>query len=120
LGGLSFAPDEAHTIDVMLRLRAGDPTPPGSIFSWDIVELEEAGGGSAAIGGERYEFVVPEQRPMIGLGAGPGGLVLTWAAPGALQAADNVIGPWADVPGAVSPYTVQPVGARKFYRVIYR
>jgi hypothetical protein len=44
---------------------------------------------------------------MIGLGAGPGGLVLTWAAPGALQAADNVIGPWADVPGAVSPYTVQ-------------
>jgi hypothetical protein len=50
--------------------------------------------------------------------AAPGsGLNLTWQCPDAiLQSADLVGGPYTDVPGAVSPYTVSPQGAAKFYR----
>jgi hypothetical protein len=35
---------------------------------------------------------------------------------GALQGADNVNGPWTDIPGATSPYTVATDKARQFYR----
>ncbi len=35
---------------------------------------------------------------------------------GTLQSADQVAGPFADVAGAASPFTVSPTGAAKFYR----
>ena len=50
--------------------------------------------------------------------APPGsGISLTWGATDViLQSADSVNGPYTDVPGAVSPYSVSPQGAAKFYR----
>ena len=45
------------------------------------------------------------------------GINLTWQCPDAiLQSADSVNGPYADVPGAVSPYSVGVPAAAKFYR----
>ena len=45
------------------------------------------------------------------------GINLTWQCPDAiLQSADSVNGPYADVPGAVSPYSVGVQAAAKFYR----
>jgi hypothetical protein len=35
---------------------------------------------------------------------------------GALQGADNLNGPWTDIPGATSPYTVASDKAKQFYR----
>ncbi len=43
-------------------------------------------------------------------------LKLTWTA-GTLQSADNVSGPYTDVTNSVSPYTLTPNFARKFYRI---
>ena len=50
--------------------------------------------------------------------AAPGtGINLTWQCTDAvLQSADVVTGPYSDVPGAVSPYSLSPQGAAKFYR----
>ena len=45
------------------------------------------------------------------------GINLTWQCPDAiLQSADSLNGPWVDLPGAVSPYSVSTQGAAKFYR----
>ena len=45
------------------------------------------------------------------------GINLTWQCPDAiLQSADSVNGPYADVPGAVSPYSVGVQTAAKYYR----
>ena len=47
----------------------------------------------------------------------PGGsLKLTWD-PGVLQQADSVTGPYTDVAGATSPYTVAATAAKKFYKL---
>jgi len=47
-----------------------------------------------------------------------GVMVLTWTDPGVLQQADQITGPWTDVPGATSPYTVNTMAApMRFYRL---
>jgi hypothetical protein len=50
--------------------------------------------------------------------AAPGpGVNLTWQCTDAiLQSADSVNGPYTDVPGAVSPYSIGVQTAAKFYR----
>jgi hypothetical protein len=50
--------------------------------------------------------------------AAPGsGINLTWQCPDAiLQSASSVNGPYTDVPGAVSPYSVSVQSAAQFYR----
>ena len=50
--------------------------------------------------------------------AAPGsGINLTWQCPDAiLQSANSVNGPYTDLPGAVSPYSVSVQSAAKFYR----
>jgi len=48
-----------------------------------------------------------------------GDVVLTWDNAGAaLEAADNITGPWAQVSGATSGYRVAAASARKFYRAV--
>jgi hypothetical protein len=42
------------------------------------------------------------------------GLTVTYT--GTLQSADVVTGPWSNVPGASSPFTVTPSAPEKFYR----
>lgn len=51
----------------------------------------------------------------------PGSAVsLTWQASGAvLQSAPNITGPWKDVSGAASPFTIVPSGAQQFFRYRY-
>jgi len=43
-------------------------------------------------------------------------VIIRWNCGGTLQAADEITGPWNDVPGATSPYAVATSAARKFYR----
>ncbi|NGO40135.1 HYR domain-containing protein [Limisphaera ngatamarikiensis] len=47
------------------------------------------------------------------------GLVLSWPAPGVLEQAPSITGPWQPVPDATSPYVVRPTHLRMFYRVRY-
>ena len=46
-----------------------------------------------------------------------GKVVITWEGTATLQQADDVTGPWEDVPDATSPYTVTPTGKKKFFRL---
>lgn len=46
-----------------------------------------------------------------------GSLTLEWKGGGTLQAAPAVNGPWADVPGATSPYTLNPTEQATFGRI---
>jgi hypothetical protein len=46
-----------------------------------------------------------------------GSLTLEWVGGGTLQAAPAVTGPWQDVPGATSPYTLTPTEAATFGRI---
>jgi hypothetical protein len=43
-------------------------------------------------------------------------VVVSWTGAGVLQSAGTLSGPWSDVKGATSPYTVQPAGTL-FYRI---
>jgi len=45
-----------------------------------------------------------------------GKLVIEWVG-GILQQAETITGPWQDVPGATSPYIVDPSSPAKFFRV---
>ncbi len=44
-------------------------------------------------------------------------IIVTWTCGGTLQYADDLSGPWFDLPGATSPYCVATTTAKKFYRV---
>jgi hypothetical protein len=46
-----------------------------------------------------------------------GQLVLEWQGTGRLQSANEITGPWADVPGAMSPFRQMPVGTRQYFRI---
>jgi hypothetical protein len=46
-----------------------------------------------------------------------GVLILTWPAPFILQSATTVNGPYRDVPGAVSPYSVPMTAPQQFFRL---
>ena len=43
--------------------------------------------------------------------------LLSWEGAGALQCAEQVTGPWEDLPGAASPYAIRPVLPLSFYRI---
>jgi len=46
-----------------------------------------------------------------------GSLTITWTGGGTLQAAPAVTGPWQDVTGATSPYTLTPTGGQLYGRL---
>lgn len=46
-----------------------------------------------------------------------GTITIEWTGGGTLQAGATVLGPWQDVPGATSPYTLKPAGAMLFGRI---
>jgi hypothetical protein len=68
------------------------------------------GSGSLTVGG-----TVPPP-PIIDISFSSGNLTLTWSQ-GFLLEADNVTGPWQTNTTARSPFTVTPVGPRKFYKL---
>ena len=43
-------------------------------------------------------------------------VIISWSCGGTLQYADDLTGPWFDIPGATSPYSVATTAAKKFYR----
>jgi beta-galactosidase len=43
-------------------------------------------------------------------------IIITWPN-GTLQSATNIVGPWHDFGGVVSPYGITPAGSQQFYRV---
>jgi hypothetical protein len=49
--------------------------------------------------------------------AADGSLILEWTGGGTLQAASAVTGPWQDVAGATSPYTLKATGTAMFGRI---
>jgi hypothetical protein len=58
------------------------------------------------------------QGPSLGISRAQGNVVLNWGA-GTLQSATAVTGPWAAVPNATSPYTVNPNELRaRFFRLL--
>jgi hypothetical protein len=63
------------------------------------------------------DFTILVERPKLGIvyNPGPHTITLTWS-DGILQSADNVVGPYSDVPLATSPYTVSALAPQKFYR----
>jgi hypothetical protein len=47
-----------------------------------------------------------------------GRLVISWTSPGCtLQSSTDVAGPYIDIPGATSPYTISPTGGQRFFRL---
>ncbi|MBI4663706.1 MAG: hypothetical protein HY735_33310 [Verrucomicrobia bacterium] len=79
----------------------------------------QAGTGSWWWGIDDFGLYSSGEAPAAALAATRQGnnVVISWTASGTLQAADEVIGPWTDVPGAKSPQTVAIAGLRKFYRL---
>ena len=45
-------------------------------------------------------------------------IVLSWTGAGALQSANDITGPWANVAGATNPFSTPSSGERKFFRLI--
>jgi hypothetical protein len=46
-----------------------------------------------------------------------GQIVLEWQGTGRLQSASEITGPWAEIPGAMSPFRQNPIGARQYFRI---
>ena len=44
-------------------------------------------------------------------------VIVRWKCGDVLQGADDIAGPWTDIPEAKSPYAVPETAARKFFRV---
>ena len=45
-------------------------------------------------------------------------VIVSWTpSDGTLQSSTSVAGPYVDIPGATSPYTVAPGGPQTFYRI---
>jgi hypothetical protein len=51
-----------------------------------------------------------------GISASGGNITITWTGSGVLESGDTVTGPWTEVAGATSPYSVVASGSGKFYR----
>ena len=60
--------------------------------------------------------VAVNPRPAITIQFSADNTVLSWPA-GTLQSATNIFGPWQEVAGAASPYTISPALSQEFYRL---
>jgi hypothetical protein len=63
-----------------------------------------------------YGSIVPGAMNLHSQVDGSGQIVLTWTT-GQLQSASNINGPYTDVSGATSPYTVPPSNAQQYFRI---
>jgi hypothetical protein len=59
----------------------------------------------------------PEQAVSLSIARQGSNVVVSWSGTAVLQSVDDITGKWATVTGATSPYTVNPTGAHKFYRL---
>ena len=61
--------------------------------------------------------IVPGRILLSHMSPGNNSMVLEWGNGSVLQSATNINGPWQDVSGATSPYTVSFTGPQRFFRV---
>jgi hypothetical protein len=62
--------------------------------------------------------VVPIAPPIIEFARNGNTLTLTWPSGSFLQSATNVVGPYSDLPGAISPYTINTtIEPQRFFRL---
>ena len=100
------------------------PGATGSSLTFFVVEADN---------GTRYRCVVSvpgasvtsdsalltiggEARPTVSITRGNGTVTIEWSS-GTLQSAPTVLGPWTDLPAAVSPHTIPAAGPGTFFRV---
>lgn len=95
-GYISISPQSANTCDRSLL-----PTFASRIADFESVWKEASG---AAAG----QLLMKSIRAQ--------GSALTIEYSGVLQSADQVLGPWADVPGAVNPFSFSAEGPTEFWR----
>jgi hypothetical protein len=74
-------------------------------------------GSSSNAGSGRITVLVGPPTVTLGFELIGSDLRLGWSQ-GTLQQADDVVGPWTNVDGAISPLQVTPNAARKFFRVL--
>jgi PKD repeat protein len=62
LAGLLFGAGEQQTMEVRMQLKPGDQTRPGTSFDFDVIQMAPATKTTnrMAIGGVRYNLIVPE------------------------------------------------------------
>ena len=80
------------------------PGPANNPSSWDTVQMD----APVAQVAPKFSRIAK---------AADGSIVLEWTGGGTLQAATAVNGPWQDVTGATSPYTLKPTGTSMFGRI---
>jgi len=99
--------DFAETITVAGLTIGGVAKPPGVYSASTTPQI--SGTGSL--------LVSPPVRPIITITRSDSNVVLTWEGGGVLQSATNVVGPYTDVTGSSSPWTITPTGVQGYYRV---
>ena len=108
-----FPADHATTPWALLFADDNVEAQPGYVSSIQIRNGRLSDAQIARLGGPSAKKIPGPIR----LAHNAGQVVIEWTGGVPLQSAENVTGPWTDVPGATSPYSVPtPLGPRKFFR----
>jgi hypothetical protein len=102
----------ATNITVVSTPPSGSTFVRGTTNTVHVVATDDCGNTNSC------DFTILVERPKLNIvyNPGPHTVTLTWA-DGILQSADNVVGPYSDVPLATSPWTVSALAPQKFYRL---
>lgn len=104
------------TDDQDSEARARCVPPPGSLFPVGTTPVVCT--ALDACGNQRVcTFMVEVVLLKLHIAHAASGPVLSWTGGATLEAADEVSGPWLPIRGASSPYPVQPVTAKRFFRL---
>lgn len=84
-----------------------------------VAPVDPASSTQTAFNGAQLQLVSLSDNPVtLTATPGAGGLTLSWTNYGVLLSATNIAGPWITVPGATSPFVVNPTKAAGFFRVL--
>ena len=99
-------PTEVKVTNVVDNVTNVVTTVLGGSGDWDFMLLAPA----TTVVGPQPQFTSIKKNT-------DGTITIEWTGGGTLQAAAEVTGPWQDVPGAASPYTLSPTAAMTFGRI---
>ena len=114
--GTTLPPNSQITLSANAQFIAD---APGTAFTI-LLEADTDGDGEfEPLASSELVEVIQETDNLLRITQSGTSMVLSWDAPGwVLQQANTVLGPYTDVTGATSPYTVNPpLGPAKFYRL---
>jgi HYR domain. len=108
-----FATDNCST-----NITVTSTPPSGSVFARGTTTKVHVIATDGCGNTNTCDFKVTVERPTLTIVHNPGThtVTLIWT-DGILQAADDVLGPYVDVPLATSPYTVPATGPHRFFRL---